>query len=291
MNDLPAKDWLNQWPEYTQTNYTNSVASDPNASDYDFRKHVEGWFVETMPDLNQKNPFLANYLIQSSIWWIESFGINGIRMDTYPYVDKYFISTWVNRVLEEYPDFFIVGETWVHESSFESYWQGGTQNLDGYDSYLPSVSDFPVHYATMAAFRDGGSVSHLYDVISKDFLFRDSNMNKIFLDNHDMDRAFSQLEENLEKIKMATVFILTTRGIPQYFYGTEILMNGTGDHGVIREDFPGGWLGDGRDAFTPSGRTSLENDYFNFVQRILNWRKDSDAIVNGKLKHFIPENS
>ncbi|MCH8231535.1 MAG: glycoside hydrolase family 13 protein [Bacteroidetes bacterium] len=289
MNNLPSQDWLNQWPEYTQTNYTNAVSSDPHASAADYRKLVDGWFVKSMPDLNQRNTYLATYLIQNSIWWIESAGIDGIRMDTYPYPDKDMMTTWVDRVLEEYPGFYIVGETWLHSPAYESYWQGGSANFDGYDSHLPGISDFPVHYAVINTFRKGGSVGNLYDVISKDLVYSNPDMNKIFMDNHDMDRVYAQLGQDLDKLKMATVFILTTRGIPQIFYGTELLMKGTGDHGVIREDFPGGWPGDARNAFSQKGRTADENAYFNFIQKILQWRKNNHAVENGRLIHFIPE--
>jgi glycosidase len=289
MQDLPSADWIHQWPEFTQTNYTNPTVTDPYISEFDLRQMVDGWFVRTMPDLNQKNPFLARYLIQNSIWWIEHTGIDGIRMDTYPYPDKQMMAQWVQEVRAAYPDFYIVGETWLEQPSYEGYWQGGgTPNKDGYDSHLPSISDFPVYFAARKAFGPEGELFELYKMLSQDFVYRDPFLNKIFLDNHDVDRFFAETGKDLVQYKLAMAFLLTTRGIPQIFYGTEILMAGTGDHGVIREDFPGGWEGDKRNAFTSEGRSDAENEAFDYVRKILQWRKDSRPIAEGQLKHYLP---
>ena len=292
MRDLPEPSWLNQWPEYTQTNYENAVATDPHASEHDTKRHTKGWFVSTMPDLNQENPLLAKYLIQNSIWWIEYAGIDGIRMDTYPYPDREMMADWVQAVLNEYPNFYIVGETWLPEPSYEGYWQGwGTPNKDGYNSYLPSISDFPIYYAVSEAFGTNGNLYDLYKVISQDFVYTNPNMNKIFLDNHDVDRIYHTLGRHDEKLRMAQAFLLTTRGIPQLLYGTEILMSGHSDHGEIRDPFPGGWPDDPRNAFTQAGRSSEENKAYDYLRKLLRWRQNSKAVGKGKLKHFIPYNN
>ncbi|TRX67295.1 hypothetical protein EO216_03745 [Flammeovirga kamogawensis] len=290
MQDLPAKDWIHQWDEFTKTNYKGEALSDPNASDYDKKIMSDGWFDTHMPDLNQDNPYLAKYLMQASVFWIEYAGIDGIRMDTYPYNKKEMMSEWVSYVLNEYPDFYIVGETWLPGATWESYWKAGGNNRDGFVSTLKSVSDFPVWDAVNRTWRNHWSVTELYKTLTEDFLYDNAIQNKIFLDNHDVDRAYGVFGKNLPNMKLATSFLLTTRGIPQIFYGTEILMSKGGDHGDLREDFPGGWPGDKRDAFTAKGRTKQENDYFNYMRTILQWRRTSSAIAEGKLKHWVPFN-
>ncbi|MEN7549085.1 glycoside hydrolase family 13 protein [Rapidithrix thailandica] len=289
MKDLPMKDWINQWPEYTGTNHAIASLSDPYASDTDKKQMVKGWFVPSMPDLNHENDLLANYLIQMSLWWIEYANLDGIRMDTYPYNQKDMMAKWVQRILQEYPDFYIVGETWVDNVANEAYWAGKqTRDKTVFNSYLPGISDFPVCFATRKAFGKDGDLKALYDVLSKDFLYSQPENNKIFLDNHDMDRFFSEIGGDPEKFKLAMTFLLTTRGVPQLFYGTEILMKGKGDHGVIREDFPGGWPDDTRDAFTRKGRNEPENEIFEYVRKLLRWRQQEEAVHHGKLKHFVP---
>ncbi|MCX2744362.1 glycoside hydrolase family 13 protein [Mangrovivirga sp. M17] len=291
MKDLPTENWIHQWPEFTQTNYTGSVVSDPYASNYDYKKMVNGWFVKTMPDLNQDNELLADYLIQTSLWWIEYAKIDGIRMDTYPYPDKVMMANWVERVKKEYPGFFIVGETWLNNASFESYWSRKPNSSDSeYNSKLPSISDFPVCFAIQEAFKPEGSVYSIYEVMAKDFIYTDPFMHKIFVDNHDMDRIFHVLDNDFEKFKLSLTVLLTTRGIPQILYGTEILMDGHGDHGVLREDFPGGWKNDKVNIFTGKNVSDSQNESLDFMKKILNWRKNSEAIARGSLKHYIPEN-
>ncbi|WP_281613547.1 glycoside hydrolase family 13 protein [Flammeovirga sp. SubArs3] len=290
MKDLPSEDWIHQWEEFTKTNYKGEALSDPNASDYDKKIMSNGWFDGHMPDLNQDNPYLAKYLMQASVWWIEYAGIDGIRMDTYPYNKKEMMSEWVSYVLNEYPDFYIVGETWLPGATWESYWKAGGKNNDGFVTTLKSISDFPVWDAVNRTWRNDWSITEIYKTLTEDFLYDDASQNKIFLDNHDVDRAFGVFKKDVENMKLATAFLLTTRGIPQIFYGTEILMSKGGDHGDLREDFPGGWEGDKRDAFTEAGRSEEENDYFNYMRTILQWRRSSDAIENGKLKHWVPFN-
>ncbi|MBB3698389.1 cyclomaltodextrinase N-terminal domain-containing protein [Flammeovirga yaeyamensis] len=289
MKDLPSQDWIHQWKEFTKTNYKGETISDPNASEYDRKIMQEGWFDGHMPDLNQDNPYLAKYLMQASLWWIEYAGIDGIRMDTYPYNKKEMMSEWVSYVLNEYPDFYIVGETWLPGATWESYWKTGGKNRDGFNTTLKSISDFPVWDALNKTWRDHWSITEVYKTLTEDFLYDDAGQNKIFMDNHDVDRAFGSFKKDLPNMKLATTFLLTTRGIPQIFYGTEILMAKGGDHGDLREDFPGGWAGDERDAFTKEGRTDDENEYFDYIRTILQWRKNSEAIT-GKLKHWVPFN-
>jgi neopullulanase len=293
MKDLPSQDWLNQWSEYTQTNYVGAVVTDPYASKHDYDRMVKGWFVPSMPDLNQNNKILMTYLIQQSIWWIEHTGIDGIRMDTYPYPFREPMADWVKAVSTEYPDFYLVGETWLHTPAHEAYWQNRPatfQNADGYSSGLASVSDFPLHYAMLNAIKNGNAWA-LYETLAQDFVYPNPYMNKIFIDNHDVDRFFHQIDRDKEKLKMALALLFTTRGIPQVFYGTELLMQGSGDHGNLRQDFPGGWLGDARSAFTREGRTTDENEIFDYMKKLLDWRKSRKEIfAHGKLVHFIPEN-
>ncbi len=296
MNDLPSQDWLNQWDKFTRTNYRAGVTTDPYASDYDNTKLLAGWFDITMPDMNQKNELLANYLIQNSIWWIEYAGLDGIRMDTYPYSYKDFMSDWMKRILQEYPDFNVVGESWLSVASSVAYWQENTKNPDGYQSNLTNVFDFPMMYAMGEAFVEKNSwdkgIVKIYDILGQDFVYANPNKLVIFADNHDGDRFFTKVNENLDDFKLAMAFLLTTRGIPEIYYGTEILMTGHENrgHGNLRKDFPGGWQGDKTDAFTAEGRTKEQNEAFDYLKKLLIWRKNNKVIHTGKLKHFIPEN-
>lgn len=294
-DDLPMQDWYNQWPEFTRSNYRGGAVNDPHASKYDFEKMVKGWFDVTMADLNQKNPLMANYLIQNSIWWIEYLGLDGIRQDTYPYPDKDFMAEWMRRILEEYPDYNVVGEVWLSYPQAVAYWLENDNNADGYHSNLTNVFDFPLMYAISKAFNEeeGWSTGNaqLYEVISQDYVYSDPMKLVVFADNHDGDRLYTKLGEDINKFKLSMAVLFTTRGTPQIYYGTEILMTGHEHqgHGFIREDFPGGWDGDKKDAFTRSGRTDEQNEAFDFVKRILNWRKGNNAIQNGKLTHYLPE--
>ena len=296
MSDLPMTDWINRWPEHTQSNYRQSVAFDPHASLRDIKLMTNGWFARQMPDLNQQNPFVAKYLTQNSIWWIEYAGLNGFRMDTHPYADKTFMAEWCKAIATEYPNFTIVGETWYESSASISYWQKDARNADGYNSHLVSVMDFPLMNAINKAFdeqdgRDTG-MARLYNVLTQDFVYADYNNLLIFLDNHDKGRFQRDTTLEISRLKLAIAFLLTTRGIPQIYYGTEILLPGDvdkGGHGDIRRDFPGGWPSDSRSAFTAQGRTAIENDVWNYISNILHWRKSASAIHSGKLTHFNPE--
>ncbi|MDT8413511.1 MAG: glycoside hydrolase family 13 protein [Vicingaceae bacterium] len=291
MNDLPSPDWLNQWETFTRSNFTNIVASDPHVSQSDYDLLTKGWFDTNLPDLNLENKLLAMYLIQNSIWWIEYSGIDGIRMDTYPYPDKYVMAQWNKTVKTEYPNFYIVGETWESKASSLSYWNKKEANSDGYSSNLNSVSDYPLYYATVSAFKKNGDIFKIYETLAEDFIYGDASNNKIFAGNHDQGRIYSLLNEDFAKFKLSMAFILTTRGIPQLYYGDEILLKGDKPDGNLRKDFMGGWASDDRNAFAQKGRTAQENDAYTYIRTILNWRKTASEIHRGKLMHYQPINN
>lgn len=294
MDNMPMADWINNYPDYKITSHRRTVNQDIHASVADTKQMTEGWFVPTMPDLNQKNPFLANYLIQNSIWWIEFAGLEGIRQDTWPYPDKNMMAVWTQRILEEYPRFNIVGEEWSYNAAIVSYWQRGKINQDGYKCYLPSLMDFPLQGAVSGALnnREGWDtgLQQVYDALANDFQYPDPNSMVIFPDNHDMSRFYVQVGKNINLLKMGIAFFLTTRGIPQLYYGTEVLMTHPGDHhGDIRADFPGGWTGDKVNAFTGNGLQAEQKDMQRYISTILKWRKDKKVIHEGNLVHFVPE--
>ncbi len=295
MNDLPSGDWINYGGKYHPSNHMRTVNQDPYASEYDKREMTDGWFVPAMPDLNQKNPFMAEYLIQNSIWWIEYAGISGIRMDTYPYPDKYMMAEWNRRISTEYPDFNIVGEEWSMNPAIVSYWQRGQQNRDGYSGGLPGLMDFPLQDAVVKALNEkeewGKGLVRIYEMLANDFLYPNPFNLVILPDNHDMPRFYMQLGMNRYLFRNGIVFFLTTRGVPQIFYGTEILMTHKegNDHGYIRKDFPGGWTGDKVNAFNGTGLGKEEKNMQNMFRRILNWRKQTPVIHTGRLLQFVPE--
>ncbi|MCC5913041.1 MAG: glycoside hydrolase family 13 protein [Balneolaceae bacterium] len=302
IKDQPTSDWVHPLEEVGTTNFRTSTVMDPYASEHDWSSTVQGWFVTDMPDLDQRNELVVNYLIQNTIWWIEYSGIDGIRMDTHPYPYKDYMAEWAKSVLKEFPDFNIVGEAWMPNTPTTAYWQTGFPSFDGYESYLPSVTDFPLYGALTAAFHEepgwDTGISQLYFTLSQDFLFPDANLNVIFPGNHDLDRIFTVMGEDYDKYKLALTFILTTRGIPQLYYGDEILMTGGGPDGLKRKDFPGGWEEDPINAFTPEGREELAEETgfpvveaHDFMTRVSTWRQDKDVIHNGQLTHFIPEDN
>jgi len=301
MNDLPASDWVNfqdayENGNYVITNHRKSTIQDPYGSKVDLKRFTDGWFVRTMPDMNQQNPYVATYLIQNSIWWIEYAGIHGIRMDTYPYPDKEFMADWTCRVKEEFPYFNTVGEEWNLDQAIVAYWQEGKKNPDGYTSCLPSLMDFPLQNKLVEALNDPeenyDGLVDLYMALSRDFQYADPMNLVVFPDNHDMSRIYTQLNEDFDLFKLGLAYLLTVRGIPQIYYGTEILMKnpGTTDHGIIRSDFPGGWKGDDVDAFTGKGLTSKQKEATKYLKTILNWRKSKRVIHYGDLMHYVPEN-
>ncbi len=293
--DKPSKEWFNFHSNYVQTSFKTASVMDIHASEYEKKIATDGWFTSVMPDFNQRNRHVARYLIQSSIWWIEYAGINGIRQDTHPYADFDFMSQWCKEVLEEYPHFNIVGETWLNSNVLVSYWQKDSKLAAPLNSNLPTVMDFPLQALMNQAFNEetgewGGGLYKLYDYQTQDLVYANPMNLLTFLDNHDTSRftRTDEMTQNLKRYKQALVFLLTTRGIPQIYYGTEILMTGDkgkGD-GDLRKDFPGGWPGDVRNCFEASGRTSLENEAFEFTRRLLNWRKGNSVIGKGTLKHY-----
>ncbi|MCU0448344.1 MAG: glycoside hydrolase family 13 protein [Bernardetiaceae bacterium] len=293
MADLPTRDWVHQFPSFTRSNYRLAAVSDPHSARGDSLLMTNGWFDNVMPDLNQRNHLLAQYLIQNTLWWIEYAGIDGIRMDTYPYPDKEFMARWVAEVLAEYPRFNIVGEVWIHSPAMTAYWLRGTPNRDGYRSTLPSATDFPLWEAANRAFTEptgwAEGLSRLYHVLAEDFLYQKPEENLIFLDNHDVTRYFTAVKEDAAKVKMGLALLFTMRGVPQVYYGTEILMAGDGGfHPSVRRDFPGGWPGDPTNAFTPAGRTPAQNEVYDYLKKLAQWRKAQPVIHHGKLTHFIP---
>jgi neopullulanase len=300
--DLPMVSFFHQFPEFTRSNYRSETTMDPYASDYDRERMLTGWFDKTMPDLNQHNEILADYLIQNSIWWVEFAGLDGIRMDTYPYSYKDFMAKWMQRLLKEYPNFRVVGETWQQKESQTAYWENGSKVSGNYNSYLPSVTDFPMQFALKDAFneKEGWTtgLNKLYYVLAQDFIYPDPFSNVIFADNHDLTRLYTDVGEDFNKFKMAMAFLLTTRGIPVIYYGTELLMTGEEPkgHGFIRQDFPlGEWKESvvSRQSLVDSSQQSAVNsqqlEALQFMKTLLNWRKGSEVIHHGKLKQFIPQ--
>ncbi len=295
MDDLPTNDWVNFQDGWKPTTHLRETNMDPYASDYDKKMHSDGWFVETMPDLNQRNPLMADYLIYNTIWWIEYADLSGIRMDTYPYPDKQFMADWTIHVMDEYPNFNIVGEEWSVNPSIVAYWQKGKQNHDGYISDMPGVFDFPLQESLVKALNEddshwGQGLIRLYSTLANDFLYADPMELVTFPDNHDMSRFYTQINEDLDMFKMGLAYISVVRGIPQIYYGTEILMTNpnSDSHGEIRSDFPGGWDGDEVNAFKGEGLSRDEKEAQEFVKTLLNWRKESTAVHNGCTKHFAP---
>jgi glycosidase len=294
MGDVPAGDWINYYPDYVRTNHRRTVNQDPYASEYDRRLMVDGWFVPTMPDLNLHNRYLANYLIQNSIWWIEYAHLAGIRMDTYPYPAKEAMAEWNRRILDEYPHFNIVGEEWSTDPSLVSYWQRGRVNSDGYQGNLPSLFDFPLQAALRESLlaEDGWDSGwlKLYETLSSDYQYPDPYNLVIFPDNHDMSRFYMQMGMDVDLYKLGIIYILTMRGIPQFLYGSEILMThqGSDHHGDIRKDFPGGWTADPVNAFTGEGLAAEEAAMQDFFRKLLIWRSQNPVIHSGKLIHFAP---
>jgi len=295
MDDLPTVDWINNGGEFTPTTHRRTTLRDPYRTESDLRGFTDGWFVEEMPDLNQRERLLADYLIQNTIWWVEYLGLSGIRMDTYPYSDAKFMSQWTCTLRKAYPGLNICGEEWSLNPAVLAYWQEGKDNPDGYTSCLPGLLDFPLHHAFMQCMTEEegwhSNWVRLYEMLGNDFLYPDPFNHVIFPDNHDMSRVHTQLGDDVRKTRLAMAFFATTRGIPQFYYGTEILMSNTGDdsHGNIRSDFPGGWAGDAVNAFSGEGLSQESIDFQDFTRRLLNWRQTSSAVHGGKLVHYVPE--
>ena len=298
--DMPTYDWFHQFPGYKQSNYRMTTQYDINGSKRDAKYCMDGWFVPSMPDLNQSNPLVLNYLIQNAIWWIEYADLDGFRVDTYSYNDKEGIAKWTKAITDEYPYFNIVGEVWMHDQAQISYWQKDSPiaKIQSYNSYLPSVMDFTLHDVFGNVFNEdradwSNGMIKFYENFVNDFLYADPNNLLIFLENHDTGR-FNQIYQNdFKKYQLGMTIMATMRGIPQLYYGSEIGMAGDKGKGDadIRQDFPGGWKGDSNNAFSASGRTAEQSKYFDFSKKVLNWRKNKEVIHTGKLTHYIPENN
>ena len=310
IKDMPSKDWLNtpEWlydrkdktkaevnRKYMQTTYKLTPTVDPYASAIDLKETVDGWFVPSMPDLNQRNPHVIRYLIQNSIWWIETVGIDGIRMDTYPYADADAMALWMKTIDEEYPNFNVVGETWVSDPPYTAAWQKDSK-ISQRNSYLKTVMDFSFHAKINQAKYEntdgsGNGMNRIYENFVYDYLYPNPSSVMAFVENHDTDRFLGNGRDTTA-LKQAMAILLTVKRIPQLYYGTEILMNGTKEKtdGYVRKDFPGGFPGDDHNAFTAGGRTPEENAMFTWLSRLLHWRQGNDVITKGSQTQFIPYN-
>ncbi|MBP5712686.1 MAG: cyclomaltodextrinase C-terminal domain-containing protein, partial [Prevotella sp.] len=307
VKDMPEKSWFNlpEWLEdskgtsnptntrFQQTSYKLTPVLDPYASKVDLKETVDGWFVPTMPDLNQQNPHVMKYLIQNSIWWIETVGIDGIRMDTYPYADRLGMAQWMKTLDMEYPNFNTVGETWVTEPAYTATWQKDSK-LSPINSYLKTVMDFSFFEKLSQAKNEEtddwwNGLNRIYNSLVYDYLYVNPSSVMAFIENHDTDRFLGKGKDSLA-LKQALALLLTINRIPQLYYGTEILMNGTKEitDGYVREDFPGGFPGDTHNGFTKEGRTKTENMMFNWLSKLLHWRQGNDVIIKGKQTQFIP---
>ena len=303
VKDMPSRDWLNvpEWlsgkeedkAKYLQTSYKLTPVLDPYAAEVDKRETVDGWFVPSMPDLNQRNPHVIKYLIQNSVWWIETVGIDGIRMDTYPYADREAMALWMKTLEREYPNFNTVGETWVTEPAYTAAWQKDSK-LSSINSYLKTVMDFAFYDRVNMAAREETDdwwqgMNRVYNTLCYDYLYANPSSVLAFIENHDTDRFLRNGTDTLA-LKQALALLLTINRTPQLYYGTEILMNGTKEvtDGNVRKDFPGGFPGDKANCFTAEGRTRAQNDMFNWLSRLLHWRQGNEAIIHGKQVQFTP---
>jgi glycosidase len=292
--EQPTKDWLNQWPQYTNTNYKDQLLFDPYASPAEAAIMEKGWFTTQMPDLNHNNPYVANFLIQHALWSVEEFGVDGWRIDTYIYNNLPFMNRCNKALLDEYPKMTMFGETWVHGTASQAYFTENTFQT-AFKSNLPGVTDFQtLFYGILPALNQPfgwtEGVNKLYTTLSNDFLYKDASKNCIFLDNHDLNRFFSEVKEDMGKMKMALAWLLTSRGIPQLYYGAEVLMKGekNPNDGWVRLDFPGGWKGDQKNAFTGAGLTADEQAIQQYTAKLANFRKQSSAIGTGKMMQYLP---
>ena len=294
LKDKPAKDWFNEWPSYTSSNYRMTAWTDPYASKSDLERLTKGWFAPNMPDFNLKNPLLFDYLKQVYIFWIEYAQINGIRVDTYPYNDIHVAANFIQSIRNEYPKMNVVGECWVKTPAEVAYYQSGNYNKDGFDSRLQSVMDFCLKDVFTSAINESegweSGMARYYSHYAQDFVYANPNLIMNFLDNHDIDRFSLAVNRDVVKYKMALALLIASRGYPQIYAGTEIMLDGiAGDYQGHRFDFPGGWATDNRNAFTPEGRTKEENEVFNYLQTLLKYRKNNPVLQNGKMKQFIPQ--
>lgn len=305
IKDLPTKDWINYWENgdngFQRSSYRMTTQFDSNASEADKEACMDGWFDTTMPDINQKNPLVLKYMIQNAIWWVEFADLDGFRVDTYSYNDKDGIAQWTKAIMDEYPNFNIAGEVWMHNQAQMAYWQKDSKigAIDNYNSHLPTVMDFTLHNAIMQMFSEGEQgwdkgMLRAYENFANDFLYPDINNMFVFAGNHDTNRINEIYGSDIKVYKMILTLIATVRGIPQVYYGDEIGMVGNKDlkgDGDIRRDFPGGWNDDQLNAFTAEGRTAEQSEFFDFSKKIFNWRKNKPVIHTGKTMQFVPENN
>ena len=310
MEDVPFKDWYHVFDTYTGSNIVFSTNMDPNASKQDLYIQESGWFDTSMVDMNLDNPFMLKYFQQWAIWWIEWADLDGFRVDTYPYNEKEPMAQWCKAVMDEYPNFNIVGECWTASIPQLAYWQGGNANKDGFDSNLKSIMDFPLHDAMRLGLNEdnpgwGEGILRVYDILSHDFVYHDLSNMMIFPGNHDTARLGDALRKNPDRVKIAMALMATMRGYPQIFAGDELMfvsnnLKDAGDHGGLRVDFPGGWEGDEMNLFTAEGRAAADKntdglavpkgqaaDLYDYVSRLFQWRKTKDVIHNGKTMHFM----
>lgn len=294
VQDKPMKDWLHEWPSYTGTSYKDQTLFDPYAAPSQAKVTVDGWFTRQMPDMNHSNPYVANFLIQHALWSVEEFGVDGWRIDTYIYNDLPFMNRCNKALLDEYPTITMFGETWVHGVINQSYFAENNFNTK-FKSNLQATTDFQTLFygitpAVNEKFGWTEGVNKLYTVAAQDFVYKDPMRQVIFLDNHDLARFYSTVNEDVNKYKIALAWLFTFRGIPQMYYGMEHLMTGfTNPDGNVRWDFKGGWKEDKQDKFTAAGRTEKENDVFNYIKSLANYRKKSSAITMGKMMQYLPE--
>ena len=294
MRDLPFNDWIHQFPRFTKSNFTFSPVMDINGSKKDHHILESGWFDRSMPDMNLDNPFVVRYFQQVAVWWTEWTGLDGIRIDTYPYNERVPASQVCKAVTDEYPHFNLVGECWTPSVPQLAYWQGGNANADGFDSHLPSIMDFPLRDAIVHGVPEdnvnwGEGLTRIYDILTHDFVYHDLSHMMIFAANHDTERIGSIVRANPDRMKMITVLLATLRGIPQTYYGDELMFLNTNDRGdsAWRCEFSGGWEGDADNLFTREGRSDVQNELFDFNSRIWQWRKTSEAVQRGRTLHFL----
>ena len=295
--DQPFKDWTHQWDSYTQSNWTFSTNMDFNASKADLYQMESGWFDRSMADMNLDNPYLLHYFKQWAVWWIEYSGLDGFRVDTYPYNEKGPMSEWCKAVMAEYPNFNIVGEVWTSSIPQLAYWQGGNANKDGFNSHLKAIMDFPLHDALRAAMTEGGKkggwglgMTRIYDVLSHDFVYHDLSNMMIMAGNHDTDRVGDVVEGDVRRMKIVAALLCTMRGMPQILYGDEFMFRSTDrskGHPTLRIDFPGGWEGDALNLFDESQRVGEQKEIFDYTRALMNWRKSKEVIHTGRTLHFI----
>jgi glycosidase len=294
IRDMPMRDWVHRWPEFTKSNFRDQAVMDPHASESDRKQMLDGWFDRRMADMNENNPFVQRFLTQNHIWWVEYSGVDGFRLDTYPYNDPQFMADWAKEVRKQFSNLSIFGETLVWSAPNQAFFTEGNTVNRGMDTHLPGITDGVLKEAIYEALNGNegwtDGVNRLYSVLAQDFLYKDPTKNTIFLDNHDMSRFFSVVGEDITKYKSGMAMLMTLRGVPQMYYGDEILMkNFSNPDGLVREDFPGGWADDKVNKFTAAGRNEKENDAFNYVRTLANYRKNTIALQTGKLMQYIPE--